>query len=63
MTLKGHRTSIALEKAFWDVLEELAQSRKQSLAHLITEADMHRTHNLASTLRLMALEASRTKEV
>ena len=27
LTLKGHKTSVALEKAFWTVLEEMAQKR------------------------------------
>lgn len=56
LTLKGHKTSVALEKAFWMVLEEVAQSRNVSLPQLISEIDEHRKGNLSSALRLYALE-------
>ena len=61
--LAGHRTSVALEPAFWEVLEGAAQRRGLSLAALVTEIDTARadaTQPLASALRLHALaEAAR----
>ena len=63
VTLKGHRTSIALEPPFWEALEVLAARRSQSLAQLILQADLDRRHGLASALRLLALEAARRGEV
>ena len=61
--LAGHRTSVALEPAFWSVLEEAARRRGLSLAALVTEVDTARadpSQPLASALRLHALaEAAR----
>lgn len=56
LTLKGHKTSVALEKAFWTVLEEMAQSRNVSLPQLISEIDEKRKGSLSSALRLYALK-------
>jgi predicted DNA-binding ribbon-helix-helix protein len=58
-SLAGHRTSVALEPAFWSVLEQAATARGQSLAGLIAELDASRAPEapLASTLRLFALES------
>jgi len=56
-SLAGHRTSVALEPEFWEVLGDLAAQQGTSLTHLIAEADSQRRsdHGLASTLRLLAL--------
>ncbi len=57
-SLAGHRTSVALEKEFWDVLLQMAQTRQQSLAALVAETDTDRDPNrpLASSLRVQALK-------
>jgi predicted DNA-binding ribbon-helix-helix protein len=59
-TLTRHRTSVALEAAFWEVLEQAACARGQSLLALVTEADAARDPRtgLASALRLLALTAA-----
>nr|WP_248291573.1 ribbon-helix-helix domain-containing protein [Neoroseomonas marina] len=57
-TLAGHRTSVALEPAFWAVLESIALKRGLSLAALVSELDAARAVDgapLASTLRVFAL--------
>ncbi len=63
MRLAGHRTSVALEPAFWAVLETAARRRSLRLAALVAELDAARTDPavpLASALRLFALaEAQR----
>jgi predicted DNA-binding ribbon-helix-helix protein len=58
-SLAGHRTSVALEPEFWDVLSALAQRRAQSLAAMVAEADAQRppSQPLASCLRVLALQA------
>lgn len=56
LSLHGHKTSVSLEKAFWDVLSEAALSQNISLSQLITNIDESRKGNLASALRLYALE-------
>lgn len=60
-TLAGHRTSIALEKEFWEVLDSLAAAQSRSLASLIGEIDSDRSTDrpLTSMLRVHALQAPR----
>lgn len=56
-SVAGHRTSVALEPAFWAALEQIAISRSQRLSALIANADAARTPGqpLASALRVLAL--------
>jgi predicted DNA-binding ribbon-helix-helix protein len=58
-SLAGHRTSVALEPAFWAVLDQEAAARGSSLAALVAELDAARPPDapLASTLRVFALHA------
>ncbi|MBR0655702.1 ribbon-helix-helix domain-containing protein [Plastoroseomonas arctica] len=58
VSLAGHRTSIALEPAFWTALERIAQHRGVSLTGLIGQVDAARAEGgapLASALRVFAL--------
>jgi len=55
LTLMGHQTSVSLENAFWEVLQEAAETRGISLAQLVREVDGARTGNLSSALRVYAL--------
>lgn len=63
VSLAGHRTSVALEPAFWAELEGAARRRGMALAALIAEIDAGRADPaipLASALRVFALaEAQR----
>lgn len=63
LSLSGHRTSIALEQAFWDELDRIASQRCLSRAALIAQVDTTRTpgSNLASELRLLVLDDVKTK--
>ena len=55
-TLSGHATSVALEPAFWAVLEAEAAERGVALAALIGELDQGRGATaLASACRVAAL--------
>jgi len=56
-SLAGHRTSVALEAEFWDVLTAIAAANRQSLASLVAglDADRHPARPLASLLRVHAL--------
>lgn len=60
-SLAGHRTSVALEPAFWDVLARSAAARGIAISALVAEVDAARPagHPLASALRLEALAAAR----
>lgn len=56
--LLGHKTSVALEVAFWEVLEEAAREKSLSLSALLQLIDQDRTTGLASSLRVYALEVA-----
>ncbi len=66
IAIRGHRTSVALEPAFWAALEDIAAARGQSLPALIADIDAARVATieaeepgapgLASALRVFALE-------
>ncbi|MCW8307533.1 ribbon-helix-helix domain-containing protein [Acidiphilium sp. PA] len=57
LSLSGHRTSIALEPAFWAALEAIAAARSTTLPGLIASIDDARIpgDGLASALRVFAL--------
>ena len=57
-TLAGHRTSVALEAEFWEVIDTSAARDRLSLAALVAKIDATRGDRpLASALRLFALAA------
>lgn len=61
VTLKGHRTSIALEAEFWVALDAFAEADRRSLASLISRIDNDRLKQdpppgLASALRVYVLK-------
>ncbi len=60
-SLAGHRTSVALEPAFWEALAALARRRGLSLAALVALEDAAREPGtgLASHLRVAALRAGK----
>ena len=55
VVLSGHRTSISLERAFWDALKEIAEMQGRSVNALVAEIDRARTGNLSSAVRLFVL--------
>ncbi len=64
VTLAGHRTSLSIEEAFWDVLREIAGARGLSLNRLVEEIDRTRQEqaapadppNLSSAVRVYVLD-------
>lgn len=52
VTIAGHRTSVSIEDAFWDVLKDIATKRGVSLNRLVGEIDKERSGNLSSALRV-----------
>jgi predicted DNA-binding ribbon-helix-helix protein len=64
-SLAGHRTSVALEAAFWDVLHETARYRGTSLGGLVASVDSARDGStaLASALRILALREALTRVI
>jgi predicted DNA-binding ribbon-helix-helix protein len=57
ITLRGHRTSLSLEDAFWDEAVSIAEARGIAVAALIAEIDARRdpADNLSSAVRLFVL--------
>ncbi len=57
-SLAGHRTSVALEPAFWDALEQAAQASGGTLLAIVAAVDAERVpaQSLASALRVWALQ-------
>ena len=56
ITIKRHRTSLALEKEFWDALKIITKEQKYSLEALITKIDSNRKTSLASSIRVYLLK-------
>ncbi len=67
--LHGHATSIRLEAAFWEILEEIAQREQMSVARFIgvlcDEVLSHQDEvaNLASFLRVTCLHFMRHRDL
>ena len=56
ITIKKHRTSLSLEKEFWDALKIIAKERNCSLETLIAKIDSNRITSLASSVRVYLLK-------
>lgn len=68
LTLRGHRTSVSLEPAFWAAFQRLAAARGRSLDALAAEIDAERTRSdpeaaLASAIRVTVLKAVESREI
>lgn len=63
LTLKGHRTSVTLEDAFWAAFREIAEARDMPINALAAEIDEARDIDtgLASAMRLFVLDYYRKK--
>ena len=62
VVIDGHRTSVSLEPAFWEVLKEIAERRGLSINKLIAEIDRGRTGNLSSAIRVYVLRTVRGQQ-
>jgi predicted DNA-binding ribbon-helix-helix protein len=59
LTLRGHRTSVSLERPFWEAFRDLARAEGKTLNGLAAEIDAGRAPRtgLASAIRLHVLAA------
>lgn len=56
-SIRGHRTSISLEAAFWDALQEIAAKRALPLAQLVGAIDAARGDaGLSGAVRIFILD-------
>jgi predicted DNA-binding ribbon-helix-helix protein len=59
--IRGHKTSISLEHAFWEALREIAQVRSQPLAQVVASVDEARGDaGLSGAVRVFILDYYRT---
>jgi len=56
ITIKKHRTSLSLEKEFWDALKIVAKEQKCSIETLVAKIDSNRKTSLASSIRVYLLK-------
>ena len=56
ITIKKHRTSLSLEKEFWDALKIVAKEEKCSIETLVAKIDSNRKTSLASSIRVYLLK-------
>ena len=66
LSIHGHRTSLALEAEFWEVIDKAVEQSGKSFARFIRDLDDERTQNgteqnLASYLRVWVLKRVQTK--
>ena len=63
LTLKGHRTSVSLEDAFWQAFREIAEDQGRAINDLAAEIDAARglETGLATAIRLFVLEHYRAQ--
>jgi predicted DNA-binding ribbon-helix-helix protein len=56
VSIAGHRTSVSLEREFWDALQAAARAEEKPLAALVNDIDQARgTRNLSSAIRVWLL--------
>ncbi len=53
--IAGHRTSVSLEREFWNELRRLARDDGVSVNELVTRIDRVRTSGLSSAIRVHVL--------
>ena len=56
ITIKKHRTSLSLEKEFWDALNTIAKEQNCSIENLVANIDTNRKTSLASSIRVYLLK-------
>ena len=62
LTLRGHRTSVSLEDAFWAEFRRIAAQKNKPINALAADIDAERTpdEGLASAIRVFILNELRT---
>jgi predicted DNA-binding ribbon-helix-helix protein len=62
IVVRGHKTSVSLEDAFWSSLKEIGGERRMTLSDLVAAIDSQRQHsNLSSAIRLFVLDFYRAQ--
>lgn len=63
LTLRGHRTSVSLEDAFWNAFKDIAEEKNQPINALAADIDAEREleTGLATAIRLFVLDHYKRK--
>ncbi len=61
VVIAGHRTSVSLERVFWNTLAEIAATRGVSINRLITEIDRDRSGSPSSAIHVYVVEQLRER--
>lgn len=57
IVVRGHKTSVTLEDAFWSALRQIAQDEDSTLGALVAKIDSERdAPNLSSAIRVYVLD-------
>ena len=57
IVVRGHKTSVTLEDAFWSALRQIAQDEESTLGALVAKIDSERdAPNLSTAIRVYVLE-------
>jgi predicted DNA-binding ribbon-helix-helix protein len=57
IVVAGHKTSVSLEDAFWEMLKNISKQRVMTLSNLVGKIDSERKQgNLSSAIRLFVLD-------
>lgn len=59
VVVAGHRTSVSLERAFWEALRDLARREGKTINQLVSDIDTGRAGNLSSAIRIRLLDEAR----
>ena len=61
-TIAGRKTSVSLERVFWDSLREIAKQRNETLEGLVNKINADRQlFNLSSAIRVFVLDYYRNR--
>ena len=61
VVIGGHKTSVSLEKPFWDGLREIADAQRVGLSDLLRRIDRERDNaNLSSSIRIFVYKHFRS---
>lgn len=62
IVIRGHKTSVSLEDAFWQALKEIARAEGVTLSSEVAAIDAARENgNLSSAIRLFVLDRVRAE--
>ena len=56
ITINKHRTSLSLEREFWEAIKIVSKMKNCSIESIITQIDLDRKTSLASSARVFLLQ-------